>query len=76
MSVVVQVRNVPEDVSRTLKARAAQQGRSLSDYLLEELTRIAQRPTRDEILQRIRARGTADLTPAADELRAARGERP
>lgn len=72
MATTIQVRNVPDDVSRNLKARAAQEGRSLSDYLLDELTRISRRPTRGEVLARIRLRGSADLTPAAEELRAAR----
>lgn len=75
MKTTIQVRHVPEEVSRTLKARAAQEGRSLSDYLLGELTRIARRPTRREALERIRMRGSADLTPAAEELRLAREER-
>lgn len=74
MTTTIQVRNVPDDVSRTLKARAAKEGRSLSDYLLDELTRISRRPTRREVLERIRLRGSADLTPAAEELRLARQE--
>lgn len=42
----LQVRHAPEDVHRTLKARAAVEGVSLSDYVLRELRRIAQAPTR------------------------------
>lgn len=75
MSTTIQIRNVPEDVSRTLKARASQEGRSLSDYLLDELTEIARRPSRREVFERIRLRGSRELTPAADELHLARGER-
>ena len=49
----IQIRNVPEDVHRRLKARAAMQGRSLSDLALEELTRVADQPTLEEIAARI-----------------------
>ena len=55
----VQIRNVPEETSRALKAKAALEGRSLSDYLLGELRRIADRPSRAELLARIAARGSA-----------------
>lgn len=64
----IQVRNVPEETSRALKARAALEGRSLSDYLLGELQRIAARPTRVELLERIATRGIRDLPPAEDML--------
>ena len=37
----LQVRNVPEDVHRTLKARAAASGQSLSEYVLAELIQVA-----------------------------------
>lgn len=65
----IQVRNVPEDLSRTLKAKAALDGRSLSDFLLAELERIAERPTRAELLARIAAREAPSLPPAEDILR-------
>ena len=64
----VQIRNVPEETSRALKAKAALEGRSLSDYLLGELQRIADRPSRAELLARIAARGVRDLPPAEDVL--------
>jgi plasmid stability protein len=53
---MVQVRNVPEPLHRTLKARAALAGMSLSEYLLAELRRIAARPSREELLERLRGR--------------------
>jgi plasmid stability protein len=53
---MLQVRNVPDDLHRTLKARAALAGMSLSEYALAELRRAAERPTRDEILARIARR--------------------
>lgn len=52
----LQIRNVPDEISRILKARAAAEGRSLSDYALSVLAREADRPTRAEILMRIRSR--------------------
>ena len=64
---MIQIRNVPEALHRKLKARAALAGKSLSDYLLEELRRTAERPTRAEILERIADRepGRARPSPAA-----------
>ena len=57
----IQIRNVPEEVSRELKSRAAAEGRSLSDFLLTEVTRIAARPSRADIMQRILQRPRIDL---------------
>src|SRR5437762_2528893 len=41
MSTMIQIRNVPGDLHRRLKARAALAGMSLSDYLLHEIRRAA-----------------------------------
>jgi antitoxin FitA len=72
----LQIRNVPEEVSRTLKARAAKKGQSLSEYALAELTRIAERPTIEELTERIRMREAVETgTAAADILRAERDAR-
>ncbi len=49
----VQIRNVPLDVHRTLKERAAKHGMSLSEYLLHEIEALAERPTMEEILERL-----------------------
>jgi plasmid stability protein len=49
----IQIRHVPEPLHRKLKARAAQEGNSLSDYLLREIQRIADRPTMEEIMKRL-----------------------
>jgi plasmid stability protein len=65
MSKMVQVRNVPDVLHRKLKARAADAGQTLSDYLLAELERLAARPTRDEMLARIHGRKRVTLTPSA-----------
>lgn len=71
----IQVRNVSEETSRALKAKAALEGRSLSDYLLGELDRIATRPSRAELLERIASRAAADLEPAAEVLATQRPRR-
>jgi antitoxin FitA len=55
----LQVRNVPDDLHTTLKVRAAQAGMSLSEFVLAELRRVAERPTRRELLDRIRSRPKA-----------------
>ena len=53
---MIQVRNVPENLHRGLKARAATMGMSLSDYLLGELKEIEARPTMAEFHERLRKR--------------------
>ena len=70
MSKMVQIRNVPDALHRKLKGRAAGAGKTLSDYLLAELERLAERPTRDEMLARIHGRKRVTLTtPAAVVIR-------
>jgi len=70
MSKMVQIRNVPDAVHRTLKARAATAGQSLSDYLLAEMRRLAALPTREEMLDRLHSRRRVTLkTPAAVVIR-------
>ena len=54
MSKMIQIRNVPDDVHRQIKARAALAGTSLSEYLLREIERSIERPTREELLARLR----------------------
>ena len=73
--VTLQVRDVPEDVSRLLKDRAAKSGQSLSEYVLAELKRMASRPTIEELTERIRARGSVDPgISAAEVIRADRDD--
>jgi plasmid stability protein len=70
MSKMIQIRNVPDALHRKLKSRAAESGRTLSDYLLAEVERLAARPTRDEMLARIHGRSRLTLkTPAAVVIR-------
>lgn len=61
MSKMIQVRNVDDDVHRTLKARAAAAGMSLSDYVKRDLEESATRPTLEEIDARVAARGRSRL---------------
>jgi plasmid stability protein len=73
MAVMIQGRNVPDVVHRKLKSRAALAGMSLSDYILAELKRSLDRPTKDEILARIGSREPVRLRESiADALRAER----
>ncbi len=52
MSKMIQIRDVPEPLHRTLKSRAAREGMSLSDFLKRELARVAERPSIQEWLER------------------------
>ncbi len=61
MPVMIQVRNVPDAVHRTLKTRAAATGTSLSDYIKRELARAAEQATLEEIDERIQARGPSKV---------------
>ncbi|WP_417564049.1 FitA-like ribbon-helix-helix domain-containing protein [Microbacterium sp.] len=64
----LQVRDLPEDVHRTMKARAAASGRSLSEYALDILARDARQPTLDELLDRVRTREAIDLGDRAQQI--------
>lgn len=56
MSKMIQIRNVPDELHRRLKLRAASEGMTLSDYLLSEIRRIAAQPTLREFLERLHQR--------------------
>jgi antitoxin FitA len=76
MSRMIQLRNVPDALHRTLKARAAMAGMSLSDYLLSEIREVAERPTMAELRQRLERRQPVHLPePAAVTVRAERDAR-
>lgn len=68
MSKMIQIRNVPEELHRTLKSRAALSGMSLSDYLLAEMRRVADRPSRAELLARLQSRESVEVQPAIPDL--------
>lgn len=72
----LQIRNVPDELHRRLKARAALEGQSLSEYALGELRRATQRPTRRELAERVACFERAAVTDsAADAVRAERDAR-
>jgi plasmid stability protein len=73
MSKMIQLRNVPDALHRSLKARAAMAGMSLSDYLLTEIREIAERPTLAELRDRLRTRKA--VTVQLDTARLVREER-
>ncbi len=73
LTAIIQVRNVPKDVHRALKAKAEVAGMSLSEFLCQKLTEFARQPTLDEVLTRIRARGASKV--AEDSPTALRRER-
>ena len=69
------VRDLPDDVHGALQRRAQQQGRSLQQYLTDELTRMVERPTPEELFARVALRtgGKVGLERAVADLE---GERP
>ena len=73
MAKMIQVRNVPDTVHRALKARAALAGMSLSDFLLAELRHLAERPSLEELRERLHRREPVELKVSA--ARAVREER-
>jgi plasmid stability protein len=73
---MIQIRNVPTELHRRLKARAAIEGMSMSDYVLRELRKALDRPTRQEILERLWAQPVRRLgRRAAEVVRAERDAR-
>ena len=73
---MVQIRNVPPELHRRLKARAAIEGLSMSDYALREIRKALDQPTRQEVLDRLRARPARQLRrSAAEVIRAERDSR-
>jgi len=73
MPKMIQLRNVPDGLHRKLKARAALEGMSLSDYLLAEARRLAERPTVAELRERLA--GRERVAPSLRPARAVREER-
>jgi antitoxin FitA len=73
---MIQIRHVPEDVHARLKARAAAAGMSLSDYLLREITFLANRLTWDEYFDLVdREEPIATGIDWVETIRAEREER-
>jgi plasmid stability protein len=73
MTVMIQIRNVPEPLHRQLKSRAALAGMSLSDYLLGEISQVAERPSLAELRARMERR--AAISPSMTPSDAVRAER-
>ena len=73
---MLQIRSVPSELHRRLKARAAMEGLSMSDFVLREIRKALERPMREEVLARLRARPVRQLrSRAADVIRAERDSR-
>ena len=64
MSKTIQIRNVSDALHRTLKARAATAGMSLSGYLLSEIREIAERPTFTDLRASLHKRKSVSLDTA------------
>jgi plasmid stability protein len=73
MSKMIQIRNVPDALHRKLKAQAALEGVSLSELLLAEARRVAERPSVADIRDRIARRAPVRLPLSA--AKAVRQER-
>ena len=63
---MIQIRNDPESLHRKLKARAAIQGMTLSDFLLAEMRHSAERPSLKELREMLGKRRpvSSSITPA------------
>ena len=73
--VMIQIRNVPDSVHRRLKSIAALEGLTLSDFLLQQIRYIADRPTASELASRILSREPVYTKASiADMIREDRGE--
>ena len=70
---MIQLRHVPDELQRKLKARADEAGMSVSDYLLREIRDVAERPTIEELRARLSNR--APVSPKVFPARAVRAER-
>lgn len=73
MGKMIQLRNVPVGLHRILKARAAMEGVPLSDYLIREVRKLAERPTVDEM--RVRLASREPVSPRIDPTALLRAER-
>jgi antitoxin FitA len=73
---MIQIRNVPDDLHRALKVRAAREGTTLSELIMRELPRIANKPSLEEVLERIKSREpVTGLETTADLIREDRDSR-
>ncbi len=76
MTMMIQIRDVPEALHRRLKARAALEGVSMSRFVLREIERALERPSRREWIEAIRSQPEVELDMSpADILRDERNRR-
>lgn len=75
MPSLLQIRNVPDETRRALKARAAARGESLNSYLLEVIGREVARPTVAEVLERAARRTEQSKASALASIEAERANR-
>ena len=76
MSTMIQIRNVPDETHKKLKARAAAAGVSMSDYILKDITKLAERPTEEEWRKKLAELRPMKLTETpAQAIRAMRDSR-
>ncbi len=67
MTKMIQIRNVPDDLHRKLKVRAAQMGMTLSGYLLSEIESVAKKPTMKEWLEKVGGREPVEVDEPPEE---------
>ncbi len=72
---MIQIRNVPEEVHRALKERAARDGTTMSELLMRELPRIAAQPTPEQLFRRLERREPVAGAAGSDLVRADRDAR-
>ncbi len=77
MATTITIRNVPSSVRDVLAGRSAEAGQSLQEYMLAEATRLAERPTNAQIVERMRRRvdATGSDVSSADIVEVLRSER-
>jgi plasmid stability protein len=68
MPKMIQLRHVPDDLHRKLKASAATEGMSLSDYIIREVRQFADKPTMSEMRERLARRKPVNLKPSPTEM--------
>ena len=68
MATSLQIRNIPPALHKRLKARAAQEGVSMSRYALRQIERALERPTRRELLEALRSQPKMELDPSPAEI--------
>jgi plasmid stability protein len=68
MAKMIQIRNVPDEVHRKLKVRAAKEGITLSEMLGREARRLAELPTLDEMRERLLSRPRVKLKTSPAQI--------